>query len=352
MSTKSRKKVRYRGLRRLYCSIECHEESFQATKYATQLAPPSVPSSKVERSSTQTLDEDSRERESEIVKGFTRDILLFAESDIKMADFTLRNSLREGVPDNPEATRKIRLSFRRIRYQLKTMGTIERSLGAEFLVGRLGDVGRPFGRLRDAEVLESTVLKALGDRADTTRGRQLLEIAAHARRVEQQTANHILRSDTYRENIDAVGKFRNSLPIRHSSPDVLRPMAERAIHVSWRTLRRAALKSIREPTDANLHRTRIAAKRTLYAAQSLSQVLGAPGEEFVRKVDDFQKYLGQQHDLAMASKWFARVSRDYPALRGLARSLARDVRHRANKHSARWTKYWYSLEAQQSNTQW
>jgi len=294
----------------------------------------------------------SSDLESEIVKGFTRGILRFAESDIKMADFTVRNSLREGVPDDPEATRKIRLSFRRIRYVLKTMAAIESSLGAEFLIGRLGDVGKPFGRLRDAEILESTVLKALGDRADTTQGRQLLAIAAHARRVEQQTTDHILRSDTYRENIDEVSKFRHSLPSRDSTPDMLKPMAERAMHVSWRALRRVALKAIQDPADTNLHRTRIAAKRTLYAAQALSEVLGMPTEEFVSKVNELQKYLGKQHDLAIASKWCARVSKDYPALRGFSRSLGREVRRRADKRSTRWTEYWDSLVAQQSTEQW
>lgn len=298
------------------------------------------------------LNDASSDLECEIVKGFTRDILRFAESDITMADFTVRNSLRKGVPDDPEATRKIRLSFRRIRYQLKTMAAIESSLGAEFLIGRLGDVGKPFGRLRDAEILESTVLKTLGDRADTTQGRQLLEIAAHARRVEQQSTDHILHSDTYRENIDEVSKFRRSLPSHHSTPDTLRPMAERAMHVSWRALRRVALKAKQDPTDTNLHRTRIAAKRTLYAAQALSEVLGAPAEEFMSKVDELQKYLGKQHDLVIAWKWFTRVSKDYPALRSFARSLAREVRKRADKRSRRWTKYWNSLEAQQSTKQW
>jgi CHAD domain-containing protein len=179
-----------------------------------------------------------------------------------------------------------------------------------------------------------------------------LEIAAHARRVEQQTTDQILQSDTYRENVDEVRKFRRSLPSHHSTPDVLRPMAERAMHVSWRALRRVATKAKRNPTDTNLHHARIAAKRTLYAAQALSDVLGAPAEKFVRKVDKFQKYLGKQHDLAIASQWFTRVSKDYPALRDLSRSLAREDRKRADKRSARWTKYWKALEVQKSTLHW
>ncbi|HEV3187731.1 MAG TPA: CHAD domain-containing protein [Acidimicrobiales bacterium] len=288
----------------------------------------------------------------EIVKGFTRDILRVAEKNIKVADFTVRNNNREGVPDDPESTRRIRLAFRRIRYQLKTMSTVDSSLGAEFLIGRLRDVGKPFGRLRDAEILESSVTKALGDRANTAQGQQLLDIAAHARRVEQQTTDHLLHSNAYQENLTEVSKFRRSLPSRHSTPETLRPLAERAMHASWRELRRSALKAKRHPSDANLHETRIAAKRTLYAAQALSDVLGASAKEFVRSVDAMQKYLGKQHDLAIASKWFTQVSKDYPALHGLARSLAREERRRADQRSTRWTKYWKTLEAQKATRKW
>jgi len=290
--------------------------------------------------------------EREIIKGFTRDILHVAESDIKVADFAVRNNHREGVSDDPESTRKIRLSFRRVRYRLMTMAAIESSLGAELLIATLRDVGKPFGRLRDAEVLESSVIKALGDRADSPQGRQLLEIAAHARRVEQQSTDHLLHSAAYREALNQVSEFRRSLPSRQSSPDMLRPMAELAMRVSWRTLRRAVLKAKRSPTDDNLHHTRIAAKRTLYAAQALSDVLGAPIEEFVRQVDEFQKYLGNQHDLVIASKWFALVSKDYPVLHSLARSLAREERKRADRRSKRWAKHWASVEDLRTGAQW
>lgn len=290
--------------------------------------------------------------ECEIIKGFTRDILRVAERDIKLADFNVRHNHREGVADDPESTRKIRLSFRRVRYQLQTMATIESSLGAELLIGRLRDVGQPFGRLRDAEILESSVIKALGDRADTPQGRQLMEIAAHSRRIEQQTTDHLLNSDAYRETLNEVSKYRRSLPSRHSTPDLLRPMAERAMRLSWRSLRRAALKAKRKPTDINLHHTRIAAKRALYASQPLSGVLGAPVEEFARNVTEFQKYLGKQHDLAIASEWFTSVSKDYPALRNFARSLAREERKRADKRSRGWTKYWKSLESFQPTKRW
>jgi CHAD domain-containing protein len=352
MSKRSKNSERFVDLVRLYCGIECHERSWQDAKDTARPASSVALDPEVEGGSPQVMNDVEGDLECEIVKGFTRDLLHVAEGDIKLADFNVRNNRGEGVPDDPESTRKIRLSFRRVRYRLMTMATVDSSLGAEMLIGRLRNVGKPFGRLRDAEILESTISEALGDRADTPQGRQLLAIAAHARRVEQQTADHLLDSDSYRETLNEVSEFRRSLPSHHSTPDMLRPMAERAMRVSWRKLRRVAIKAKRDPTDINLHRARIAAKRTLYAAQALSDVLGAPIEEFVRKVDEFQKYLGNQHDLVIASTWFARVSKDYPALHDFAKSLAREERKRADKRSKRWTKYWKSVETLTLTERW
>ena len=212
---------------------------------------------------------DNSDTEQEITKSFTRELLSMAESDIKLADFIVRNNRREGVPDDPESTRKLRLSFRRVQYRLKTMADIEASLCAEPLIGRLREVGKPFGHLRDAEILQSSVIRALGDRVATPQGRQLMELAAHARRAEQHVTDDLLNSDAYQKTLLEVSEFRANLPSRHASSEMLRPMAQRAMHLSWGELERKAKKTKRDPSDIHLHHTRIAAKRTLYAASPL-----------------------------------------------------------------------------------
>ena len=50
---------------------------------------------------------DDTEAEREITKSFTRELLNMAESDIKLADFIVRNNRREVVPDDPYLTRKL-----------------------------------------------------------------------------------------------------------------------------------------------------------------------------------------------------------------------------------------------------
>jgi CHAD domain-containing protein len=302
--------------------------------------------------STLSVRADDADGEREITKSFTRELLNMAESDIKLADFIVRNNRREGVPDDPESTRKLRLSFRRVQYRLKTMADIEATLGAEPLIGRLREVGKPFGRLRDAEILESSVIKALGERVATPQGRQLMELAARSRRSEQRTTDDLLGSDAYQKTLSEVSEFRSALPSRHASSDMLRPMAQRAMHLSWRDLQREAKEAKCKPSNKNLHRTRIAAKRTLYAAQALSDVLGPPVEEFARRVDAFQKFLGKQHDLVIASAWFREVAENYPGLRRLATTLADEEDARAKKRVKRWRHYWNSVQVLHPGKLW
>ena len=72
-------------------------------------------------------------------------------------------------------------------------------------------------------------------------------------------------------------------------------------------------------------------------------MLGPPVEEFARRVDAFQKYLGKQHDLVIAADWFDQVARDYPVLRKLAKKLAREERTRANDRAERWLRHWSAV---------
>jgi CHAD domain-containing protein len=293
-----------------------------------------------------------RKHDHNVVKAFTRELLNVAESDIKLADFIVRNNRTEGEPDDPESTRKLRLSFRRVQYRLSTMASIDPTLGADDLIERLYNVGKPFGRLRDAEVLEAGVIKALGNRIASPQGRQLMDLAARGRRNLQQKTDELLKSDKYHDTLREVSEFRTSLPTRHESSETLSPMAERAMQIAWSELRRVVKTAKRNPSDKNLHDTRIAAKRTLYAAQALSDILGGPVEEFARRVDVMQKYLGKQHDLVIASRWFRDVGREHPNLKKMAKKLAIQERRRADRRAKRWTDYWQSVKDLHPDKRW
>lgn len=278
-----------------------------------------------------------------IARVLVRGLLNVARETISTADAVVRQNRLAGEPDNPESIRKLRLSFRRVQYQLTTMSEVDDTLDTKSLVRQLREVGRPFGRLRDAEILELRVTKALGDRRSTPEGRKLIDVVASTRRVEQQTTDALLNSPEYLEALRALNEFRSSLPPDSVTPAMARPVAQRAVGVMWQDLRDMAKKAIAVPTDANLHLLRITGKRMLYSTQAYSYILGGSAEELARRVDAMQKFLGRQHDHVIVAVEVRRIGKDHLLLRELADALSGEERQRADDCARHWSRYWKAV---------
>jgi len=272
-----------------------------------------------------------------------RDYLGSAVNDIEAADMIVRSHRQEGLADDPEAIRKLRLSFRRVQYKLTTMAKLEKTLVTKTLIRRLQEIGKPFGNLRDAEVLELRVIKGLGQRGATPEGDQIMRIAASERRREQLATEALLDSLAYRETLQTLNEYRRALPTQHVAPEVLRRVAQRVLRDSWRELRREVKRTKRNGTNAQLHFLRITAKRALYSTQSFSKILGPPAEEFALRLDLLQKFLGKQHDQVIAAGWTKEVGENHPPLKQLARALATEERQRARANARRWAPRWESV---------
>lgn len=272
-----------------------------------------------------------------------REYLRAAIDAIESADSTVKEHRQEGLADNPEAIRKLRLSFRRVQYQLETMAHIEKTLATKTLIRRLHEVGRPFGNLRDAQVLELRVIKGLGDRGTTPKGLHLIQIAADTRRHEQLATEELLDSQAYEETLRALEDYRRALPARTVTPVMIQPIAQRVLRASWRKLQREVKRAQRNGSDAHLHYLRITAKRSLYSTQAFSSALGPPAEELALRIDVMQKFLGKQHDQVIASEWTKEIGKAHPPLKKLANALAAEERKRANANAKHWTPFWESV---------
>ena len=97
------------------------------------------------------------------------------------------------------------------------------------------------------------------------------------------------------------------------------------------------------PTDSELHRIRILAKRARYAAEAVAPVAGPAAAAFARAAAKLQTILGEHQDSVTAQAWLrashARGRRAFVAgeLIALERIAAEDAR-------ARWPKIWNSLD--------
>src|SRR5262249_22673063 len=78
----------------------------------------------------------------------------------------------------------------------------------------------------------------------------------------------------------------------------------------WRRLRSAVRQLPETPTDPELHRIRILAKRARYAAEAVAPVAGADASSFARAAAKLQTVLGEHQDSVTAQAWLrsAKVS--------------------------------------------
>ncbi len=114
----------------------------------------------------------------------------------------------------------------------------------------------------------------------------------------------------------------------------------------WRRLRSAVRQLPDPPTDPELHRIRILAKRARYAAEAVAPVVGSAALAFARAAAKLQTILGEHQDSVTAQAWLraARISgrRAFVAgeLIAMEHVAAEDAR-------AKWPKVWKSLDRKQ-----
>jgi len=111
----------------------------------------------------------------------------------------------------------------------------------------------------------------------------------------------------------------------------------------WRRLRAAVRRLQVIPTDAELHRIRILAKRARYAAEAVAPVAGPDAASFAKAAARLQTVLGEHQDSVTAQAWLraAKVTgrRAFVAgeLIALERIAAADARNA-------WPQAWQSLD--------
>ena len=91
--------------------------------------------------------------------------------------------------------------------------------------------------------------------------------------------------------------------------------AARAGAGPWRKLRKAVEALGADPPDADLHRVRILAKRTRYAAEAAAPRSGKPAAAFAAAVADLQEVLGDHQDAVVAEAWLRERGRGAPTCR-------------------------------------
>ena len=268
----------------------------------------------------------------------------------------IRNAISESVASllhhdplvrtgrDPEAVHQARVATRRLRSHLRTFGPLLNPEWTEPLRSELGWIAFSLGAVRDREVL----LDRLRARTQTLPASDHRSASALLQRLEDEiealrkTLKGDLDSQRYvdlLENLVAAAHSPATLPEADQPASTVLPALATS---SWRRLRTAVRQLPEIPTDPELHRIRILAKRARYAAEAVAPVASS-ADAFAKAAAKLQTVLGEHQDSVTAQAWLravkvtgrrAFVAGQLIALEALA---ARDAR-------ARWRKSWDALD--------
>jgi CHAD domain-containing protein len=244
---------------------------------------------------------------------------------------------------DPEAVHQARVATRKLRSHLRTFGPLLDQEWVDPLRTELGWLGLALGAVRDREVLlerlrertkglpegdrraAESLLSVLGKEITDLRKKLMADLDSdrYIELLERLVAAALDPKTTADADVAGVG----TLPLLATGP--------------WKRLRSAVRQLPDHPTDGELHRIRILAKRARYAAEAVAAV--APGAlNFAKAAAKLQTVLGEHQDSVTAQAWLrgARVSgrRAFAAgeLIALEHVAAADAR-------AKWPKAWDAL---------
>jgi CHAD domain-containing protein len=245
---------------------------------------------------------------------------------------------------DPEAVHQARVATRKLRSNLRTFQPLLESEWADPLRSELGWLGMSLGAVRDSEVL----LERLRERVeslptpDTRSAGSLLHILDTEIEGLRKKLLTELGSTRYVDLLE-------SLVAAAHAPAVLAEADQPAAAVlpllatgPWRRLRSAVRALSSDPSDPELHRIRILAKRARYAAEAVATVAGPMATAFARNAAKLQTVLGDHQDSVTAQAWLrsARVSGRRAFVAGELIALEHMA---AEEARAKWPKVWKAL---------
>ncbi|MEO8898404.1 MAG: CHAD domain-containing protein, partial [Candidatus Dormibacter sp.] len=241
---------------------------------------------------------------------------------------------------SPDALRKLRVALRRLRSDLQTFAPLLDGEWANELRDRLGGLAGRLGTVRDAEVLSARLveLASLLTEVDRAAALPLLDTAASQLAMSRAELLEQLTGDEYLSLVEsalAAVTHPQWTEVAGEVPSVTSLAAKR-----WRRLCAYVAAIGETPTDEQLHRVRILAKRVRYAADASVPVAGDAAAASAARVAALQTVLGEQHDAAVTCEWLRRQADATTSVAFAAGELAALEVRKLHGSSRRWRKAW------------
>ena len=173
------------------------------------------------------------------------------------------------------------------------------------------------GAVRDTDVLRirlTTHLDALSE-GGTQGANCLMNLLGQESATARDAMMAAMRDPRYVRLLDALVDLAAAPPF--IGPPSLSSRKSRKVAVEiaekpWRRVVGAVDALGPDPSDTKLHKVRILAKRSRYAAEATAPLLGPATARFAAGVADLQTVLGDHQDTVLAEEWLVRSRRRLP----------------------------------------
>ena len=243
-----------------------------------------------------------------------------------------------------EGVHQARVATRRLRSDLRTFRPVLDEDALVPLLDELRWVGGLLGAVRDADVLGQRLADAVGELEegpDREAGALLLSRLAVERQPLLAALHDGLDHDRYLALVDALVELALHPPLLADAEVPARRALPVLAAAPWAHLERNVGQLERHPSDEELHRVRILAKRARYAAEAAAPVIPAAARH-AEAIAALQGVLGDHQDAVVAQQWLRdAVAGGASGPEAFAAGLlVRAEQDLADKHRRRWRGAW------------
>jgi CHAD domain-containing protein len=207
---------------------------------------------------------------------------------------------------DPEDLHRLRVGIRRARAVLRSARPFLDGEWTDHLRAELGWLGRALGPARDLDVLHEGLMREVQsfEKLDAGGFERMLDELREQRAAARGDVLKVLRSQRYLRLLDSLADAAEAVPVSGSGPSVTELAAKEFGRLQ------KTMKSLDDrPTDENLHKARIRAKRARYAAEVAEPAVGKRASEFVDRAKTLQDVLGSHQDAVVAEDAIRRLGR-------------------------------------------
>jgi CHAD domain-containing protein len=236
------------------------------------------------------------------------------------------------IGDDPEDVHQLRVAIRRSRAFLRAARPLLEPEWEQALQAELRWLGNVLGAVRDHDVILDYLLSEAEELEEPDRASlgSLFERIGDGRAAARVTLLDALGGTRYLALLDRLEEAGERPHV--VAPDG--PVADLWLR-EWRRLRRAVDALESEPSDEDLHRTRIRAKRARYAAELAMPALRRRGERFVARAKGVQDVLGEHQDAVVAEERLRALLGEAPGSEAAFAAGRLVERQRARRAAAR-----------------